>query len=115
MDNAFEKQGICIFLDDARDAPEGWIRAYWPNEVIRLLESETVSIVSLDHDLGDDARGTGYDVIKWIENKTYHENYKPPEIRIHSANSSAIIKMELGVKSIDNIYMNKQKNQMQDS
>jgi hypothetical protein len=26
-----------------------------------------VQELSLDHDLGDDARGTGYDVILWIE------------------------------------------------
>ncbi len=56
-----------LFLDDERPTPAGWIRAFWPAEVIAWLETGTVQAVSLDHDLGDDARGTGYDVICWIE------------------------------------------------
>jgi hypothetical protein len=47
-----------VFLDDERVAPERWTRVYWPKEAIRLLESGTVEEISLDHDLGDDARGT---------------------------------------------------------
>lgn len=39
----------------------------WPCEAIRLLEAGLVEELSLDHDLGDDDRGTGYDVILWIE------------------------------------------------
>lgn len=27
-----------IFLDDDRATPEGWIRAYWPEEAIELLD-----------------------------------------------------------------------------
>ncbi|HHQ4547340.1 MULTISPECIES: cyclic-phosphate processing receiver domain-containing protein [Aeromonas] len=34
--------------------------------MIAWLETETVTEISLDHDLGDDDRGTGYDVILWI-------------------------------------------------
>ena len=49
-----------LFLDDARPTPEGWVRAFWPTEVIAWLETGTVKAVSLDHDLGHDARGTGY-------------------------------------------------------
>ena len=35
--------------------------------MIALLEAGNVTEISLDHDLGDDDRGTGYDVILWIE------------------------------------------------
>jgi len=52
-----------VFLDDLRATPEGWHRAYWPDEVIALLKNGDVTAVSLDHDLGDDAKGTGYDVV----------------------------------------------------
>jgi hypothetical protein len=48
-----------VFLDNERETPDGWTRVYWPNEAIRLLETGTVEELSLDHDLGDDARGTG--------------------------------------------------------
>ncbi|MFB2854547.1 cyclic-phosphate processing receiver domain-containing protein [Aeromonas allosaccharophila] len=92
-----------VYLDDERITPAGWVRAYWPEEVIELLETGNVTIVSLDHDLGDDAHGTGYDVIVWIEEAVITRNFKAPKILIHSANSSARVKMELGV---DNIIKN---------
>lgn len=94
---------MIVFLDDERITPAGWVRAYWPEEVIKLLETGNVTIVSLDHDLGDDAHGTGYDVIVWIEEAVITRNFKAPKILIHSANSSARVKMELGV---DNIIKN---------
>jgi len=39
---------------------------YWPAEAIALLETGQVRELSLDHDLGDDTRGTGYDVVLWV-------------------------------------------------
>ncbi|MCF5846320.1 hypothetical protein K3H53_03225 [Aeromonas veronii] len=89
-----------IFLDDERITPAGWVRAYWPEEVIELLMTDDVTIVSLDHDLGDDTHGTGYDVIVWIEEAVITRDFKAPKILIHSANPSARIKMELGVRNI---------------
>ena len=89
-----------VFLDDEREAPEGWVRAYWPNEVIDLLEKGGVTELSLDHDLGDDERGTGYDVILWIEEAVAVRGFAPPKIAVHSANSSASDKMRAGVESI---------------
>ena len=56
--------------------------------------------ISLDHDLGDDTRGTGYDVVLWIEEAVATTNFKPPIMRVHSANSSARIKMESGINTI---------------
>ncbi len=89
-----------VFLDDERETPEGWLRVYWPDEAIALLETGKVTAVSLDHDLGDDDRGTGYDVLLWIEDAVATRGFTPPEIRIHSANSSARAKMEMAVQSI---------------
>jgi len=90
-----------IYLDDERETPPGWVRAYWPDEVIVALEQGGVGVVSLDHDLGDDQRGTGYDVVLWIENAVATRGFLPPEIRVHSANSSACHKMLLGIENID--------------
>ncbi|WP_313620648.1 cyclic-phosphate processing receiver domain-containing protein [Achromobacter sp.] len=80
-----------------------WRRAYWPNEAIRLLETGAVEEISLDHDLGDDARGTGYDVILWIEEAVALRRFKPPRITVHSANSSAAEKMRAGVRAIERL------------
>ena len=93
-----------IFLDDERPAPEGFLLVRWPDEVIQLLEHGQVTHLSLDHDLGDDERGTGYDVLLWLEEKVITEGFKPPErITIHSANASAWTKMS---QAIDSIHKN---------
>lgn len=90
-----------VFLDDERNPPIGWILVRWPDEAIKLLQTGRVTDISLDHDLGDDERGTGYDVILWIEERVFTKGFKPPKIKVHSANSSARKKMELGIRSIE--------------
>lgn len=94
------KHDMKVYLDDEREAPEGWVRVYWPDEAISLLATGVVSAISLDHDLGDDELGTGYDVILWIEEAVATTNFRPPEIKVHSANASARKKMELGIENI---------------
>ena len=89
-----------VYLDDERTTPEGWVRVYWPDEAIELLKSGKVEEISLDHDLGDDERGTGYDVVLWIEEAVITKGFKPPVMKVHSANSSARQKMEQGIKNI---------------
>ncbi|WP_377154657.1 cyclic-phosphate processing receiver domain-containing protein [Roseateles sp. UC29_93] len=92
-----------IYLDDERTTPEGWTRAYWPDEVIALLKAGGVEEVSLDHDLGDDERGTGYDVVLWVEEAVALHGFVPPRMRVHSANSSAREKMEAGIRAIERL------------
>lgn len=90
-----------VFLDDERSTPEGWVRVSWPDEAIELLRSGRVTEISLDHDLGDDARGTGYDVVLWIEEAVVQHGFVPPRIHVHSANASARQKMLAGVAAIE--------------
>lgn len=90
-----------IFLDDLRIAPDGWTHLYWPEDVIAMLKNKNVKEISLDHDLGNDDHGTGYDVILWIEEQVVLNGYNPPKIKVHSANSSARMKMEAGIASIE--------------
>lgn len=89
-----------VYLDDERPTPHGWTRVYWPDEAIELLKTAKVTEISLDHDLGDDDRGTGYDVVLWIEEAVFVNGFHPPLIKAHSANISARKKMELGIKTI---------------
>ncbi|CAJ2711889.1 cyclic-phosphate processing receiver domain-containing protein [Burkholderia pseudomallei] len=90
-----------VFLDDERQTPEGWMRVYWPDEAIALLKAGGVTEISLDHDLGDDARGTGYDVLLWIEEQVVLYDMPSPKMAVHSANSSARIKMEAAIQAIE--------------
>ena len=89
-----------VYLDDERATPDGWTRVYWPSEAIELLKSGQVIEISLDHDLGDDERGTGYDVVLWIEEQVALHGFTPPQISVHSANVSARAKMEAGIRAI---------------
>lgn len=94
-----------IYLDDVRPTPEGYTRCYWPDEVIHLLKTQEVSEVSLDHDLGDDAKGTGYDVLAWIEKEVYTNNYNPPAVlKVHSSNPIARQRMLAAIESIYNYH-----------
>lgn len=96
-----------IYLDDIREAPEGWVRTYTPAQTIELLKdtANMVSHLSLDHDLGDDANiGTGYDVLLWIEEaigampRVLH--YVPENITVHSANPVGRDRMMRAIESI---------------
>ena len=107
--NPFEPYGkLKVYLDDERETPNGWRRVYWPDEAIKLLEAGQVIEISLDHDLGDDERGTGYDVVLWIEEAVATRDFVPPGMSVHSANSSAREKMERGIAAIKAIHASNQ-------
>jgi len=96
-------QAMKVYLDDVRSAPPGWVAARWPEEVIRLLEGGDVTDLSLDHDLGDDARGTGYDVVVWLEEAVATRGFRPSRVVVHSANSAARQRMEAGIRIIEHL------------
>lgn len=94
-----------IYLDDLRSPPPEWTLTRWPIEVMNLIEGNQGKIeeISLDHDLGDDVCGTGYDVLKWIEEQVFNDpSFIPPQkITIHTANPVAKKRMEEVVSQID--------------
>lgn len=91
-----------VYLDDIRQHPNGWERAYTAPEAIELLKTGKVTEMSLDHDLGDDpAVGDGYDVVKWIEEQVHvDENFVLPEIKVHSANPVAHARMSIALNRV---------------
>lgn len=96
-----EWKPLKVYLDDKRTTPNGYFRVFWPSDVIRLLEEFEVQELSLDHDLGDDVKGTGYDAVCYVEEQAYfNKDFKIPYIKVHSDNASAKYKMELGIKNI---------------
>lgn len=92
---------VKIFLDDVREAPEDYVRCYWPDEVCEILAARQVDEISLDHDLGDDSRGTGYDVLLWIEEQVVLHDYKPPIMKVHSSNPPAVERMQRAINAIN--------------
>ena len=69
--------------------------------MIDLLKTGKVTVISLDHDLGDDDHGTGYDVLLWLEEQVATKGFVPPKCLVHSANSPARQKMEAAIASIE--------------
>lgn len=97
-----------VYLDDVRPTPEGWVRCFWPEEVIALLQTGQVTEVSLDHDLGDAEKAitekrreiTGKLVLEWIEEQLVLHGRTPPIMRVHSDNGPGILSMIAAIKSI---------------
>lgn len=92
-----------VWLDDVREAPEGWIHIRTPEEAIDLLRSGAVEEISLDHDLGiftEEGEATGYDVLLWIEAEVAARRLNPPVMHVHSANPVARRRMGQAIASI---------------
>lgn len=90
-----------LWLDDVRLPPDGWKWAKTADEAIAYLLTGLVVELSLDHDLGPEEAGTGYDVITWIEEMTYVSGFNPPAtIKIHSANLVGRANMQRSIDAI---------------
>ena len=91
-----------LWLDDERPEPEGWVRAKTASQAILHLSTHRFGEVSLDHDLGPDSSGTGYQVAVWLEDEAMtNPSFPIPIVHIHTANPSARVKMALAVKNIN--------------
>ncbi len=91
---------VGLWLDDIRPAPEGWDHAKTAFKAMSLLADNDYPVISLDHDLGEEA--TGYDVLCWLEQNIGEGRWvKPvPEIRVHSANPAGRDRMLFAVEKI---------------
>jgi hypothetical protein len=78
-----------LWLDDKRQAPEGWVLVMTVDGAIALIAGEgQPTHASLDHDLGWNAPGgDGDKLTDWMaENDTWPSD----GIRVHSANPGAV-------------------------
>jgi Cyclic-phosphate processing Receiver domain len=94
-----------VWLDDLREAPDGWVHVKTPEEAIELLRSGDVDEISLDHDLGlatPEVERTGYDVLVWLEEAVARGTWEHivPVIHVHSANPVGWRRMEQAIASI---------------
>lgn len=71
------------WVDDCRLAPFGWIHLpnYDMTMKFMMRTKGNVSVLSLDHDLGE--KKTGYDILLWMIDNNW---WPADEIRIHTAN-----------------------------
>ena len=91
-----------IYLDDVREAPEGWILIRSGESLMAILRAQEgkIDALSLDHDLGE-GKKSGYEVLKWMEAQVFLYGYRPPkEILIHSDNPVGRKNMKAAIESI---------------
>lgn len=105
---------VNVWLDDVRPEPEGYIRAKTARGCIAMLSllSEakvTINHLALDHDLGPDCAGTGYDVVSWVEKMVHTDSaYMAPKIiTTHTDNASVRKKMNQAIESIASAMKNR--------
>lgn len=102
---------IKIYLDDVRTPlDKDWLVARNYDEFVKLIKLhglENIDLISLDHDLGDQAmyeyynnvkenytidynnivdEKTGYDACKFLVNESLQKNIPLPQVYVHSAN-----------------------------
>ena len=90
-------EATCLVVEDARRS-----------EVTICVRDAALQTCSCEKcRLGDDERGTGYDEILWIEEAVALRGFRPPRLEVHSANTSARIKMEAGIRAIQELDLDK--------
>lgn len=91
-----------VWLDDVRPMPSEFnLHVSTADDAINKLKTNSVILISLDHDLGDSDTKTGYDVAKFIEESAFEGSLMPLEVRIHSANPIGVNNMKM---CINNAY-----------
>ncbi len=93
-----------VWLDDFRTEPDGWMRARTAWEAIALLETGTVEHISLDHDLGPEEAGTGYDVALWMEKEASKGTLPPLTWDLHTANPVGADNMRQALRSAERFW-----------
>lgn len=91
---------ISVFLDDYRQAPDGYVLAETIDECLILLKNYEIDHLSLDHDLASNTRN-GLMLVKIMVEKQLYAN----RITIHSANSVGGKAMYKCFKQAQNDYL----------
>ena len=110
IENSKVEAGLHVWLDDVRLPPAGFIWVKTPEEAIKLLKTNKVEYISLDHDLSLSPEDrTGYMVAKWIEEHAYLEDLKPLAYNCHSQNPVGRRRMIEALMNADKYWANRRK------
>lgn len=96
-----------VWLDDQWDThperkpPDGWTPAKTAQEAIKLLKTGTVEMISLDHDLGPETAGNGYQVAMWIEEAAHSGKIPALTWYIHTKNNVGRLNMRRALENAD--------------
>lgn len=103
--------GVKLWLDDVREAPDGWLWVRTAREALAILKTVVVDEISLDHDLGldgvtaEDENGqSGYDVARYIEEMAYEGRMSRLKWSVHSSNPVGRKRMEAALRSAERFW-----------
>jgi hypothetical protein len=96
--------GIKLYVDDLRKEPQGWVRAKTVSEAIRILATQDVSEVSLDHDISHRINmdsiarpfpcGETFEPVAWFLHAVAKDVCRDkPKVTLHTANPIGAKKM----------------------
>lgn len=101
---------IRLWVDDLRPMPKNFDKhARTAGEAIAELSTGHVTEISLDHDLGPEDAGTGYDVAAWIEREVALSEFVPPRWGVHSSNPVGFARIERALVSAWQIHIAREK------
>lgn len=90
------RQGLKLFVDDYRPCPEGWHLARTVTEAIRVLATQPVELVSLDHDIAFQGRHgielETFEGVAWYIAAMCVDD-RPACVMIHTGNPTAADRM----------------------
>ena len=111
-----------IYLDSDKEGPEGWVLLNTAKDAIKYLTESynNITDISINSDLGIceeclnswqeyqylscEHHGTGYDILKWLDQHVTLYKHKPPRITLHTKNPIAKIKMIFMLNDIQHKY-----------
>jgi len=90
-----------VWLDDKRPMPLGYsVHVTNAHDAIKLLRCGLVKLISLDHDLGDEAvTGTGYHVAQAIEELAHAKKLRRITVYVHTQNPVGRQNIEAAIAS----------------
>jgi hypothetical protein len=94
-----------LFMDDARETPDGWERTYTVEETKKVLLTRQVTHLSLDNDLGsEDPKTEGFNILDWLDEVVNDDPTFPiPEMKVHSSNAGRAVSMRLAIQRLERI------------
>ena len=91
-----------IWLDDIRNAPEGWIQCKTARQAADFVDSGKVTHISFDHDLG--LYLDGYWLANYIELAAMDNRISRITWDVHSANPVGRRNIDLAMKSATRFF-----------
>lgn len=88
-----------LYVDDLRKEPPGWVRAKTVTEAIRILATQNVREISLDHDIATECCGCvrssweTFEPVAWFLSLQYRYGDWRPKVTLHTANPVGAKKM----------------------